>query len=201
MPDMINDIKLKEIETAYRATKSLRKTAKIAGLCYETTRKYITILGYNKSNNKYSRYKDIYNNLDLPLPRHTREYNGSIEICQEENEKKLGELEKAGIAEKRKKYSNNQNEVGLKRLMFANRISEIIGKVLDRYEKEYYRVHPNFLSRDIGILVDKFNLLTNNVPAQDNRAIIFANFGDNKDMQKLIEKIKSSRKQISPSQV
>jgi predicted transcriptional regulator len=144
--------------------------------------------------------KELYSNKDnktVPPSLSVQDYTDRNKKCQEVDKKNIEILrdreEQTETEKEGGKQSNNGNQVEEKKKYYTNRLDKLITLLLQRYENDYYRIHPNFLSRDIGIFIDKFNILTGTNPTIDNRSIIFASFGDNKEMLKMIEAIQSSK--------
>lgn len=186
----VDDLKIKEIEKVYKINKSIRKTAKVTGLHRNTILKYVNLLGLEKNTCSINNiYKVKPPSPDKP--DYTEENNN----CQEIEEKNIEIIREEEEQERKKregKQSSNENQVAEKKQKYVSKLDKMINLLLERYEKDFYRIHPNFLSRDIGIFIDKFNVLTGNNPTVDNRSIIFASFGSNEDMLKLIKQIQDS---------
>ena len=90
-----------------------------------------------------------------------------------------------------------ENKINTKKAKYIDQLDKSLNNLFRRYKNDYKLVHPNFLSRDIGIMIDKINVLTGgNNTNIDNRSIIFANFGNNEDMINAINQIKSNKNKL-----
>jgi transcriptional regulator with XRE-family HTH domain len=168
--------------------KTQREISEDTGVTQGTVWKYLKL-----------RDKEVYKdkNKNSPPPSDSADYTEEKRECQEVREEKTEIIEirgkQAEIEKEGGKQSNIDNLVEEKKKGYVSKLDKLINLLLQRYENDYYRVHPNFLSRDIGIFIDKVNILTGTNPTVDNRSIIFASFGDNKEMLKMIEAIQSSK--------
>jgi hypothetical protein len=94
-------------------------------------------------------------------------------------------------------HSLIENKIDTKKAKYIDQLDKSLNNLFRRYKNDYKLVHPNFLSRDIGIMIDKINVLTGgNNTNIDNRSIIFANFGNNEDMINAINQIKSNKNKL-----
>lgn len=128
--------------------------------------------GITLPNNIYNINNNILNKDNINIPN---EINNDINIKDDDLHSQL---------DNKKEYYNSK-------------IDTVLNLILKEYKNNINLIPKSKLGIDFGIFYDKrFPKSADNTRINDNRSIIFANFGDNTDMISAITQIKSNKNKL-----
>jgi hypothetical protein len=92
---------------------------------------------------------------------------------------------------------NTDSLLDTKKDEYNKKIDNILGLIIKEYKNNINLIPKSKLGIDFGIFYDKrFPKSIDNTRINDNRSIIFANFGDNQDMISAITQIKTNKNKL-----